>query len=96
MQHHARAVDATAELARSSRSNTDLVFGPNATEAFFASTMLPGGEEEAANRLNAFLEPPKPAVARPPQNTKSPVNTGDSQHRYRDSNPGKRTATRWS
>jgi integrase len=86
--------------------------------------LIPGGEEAAAARLDAYLEPPdaqlalvpeppttaddryqppprqEPApdrtgdptvahtVAHPPQNTKSPVNTGDSEYRYRDSNPG--------
>ena len=80
--------------------------------------LIPGGEEAAAARLDAYLEPPDatlelvpeppttaddryqpplrqnetpdrtgdPTVAHPPENTKSPVNTGDSEYRYRDSN----------
>jgi integrase len=86
--------------------------------------LVPGGEEAAAARLDAYLEPPDaklelapeppttadnryqpprrpdPApdgtggstvahtVAHPTENTKSPVNMGDSEYRYRDSNPG--------
>jgi hypothetical protein len=50
--------------------------------------LLPGGEEEAASRLHAFQHVPKPTVAHPLQNAESPVNAGDSEYRYRDSNPG--------
>jgi Phage integrase family len=85
--------------------------------------LIPGGEQAAAARLDAYLEPPDAklelvpeppttaddrhqtqprqnatpdrtgdptvahTVAHPPQNAKSPVNTGDSEYRYRDSNP---------
>jgi hypothetical protein len=47
--------------------------------------LLPGGEEEAASRLDAILQVQKAIVAHPPQNTHSPVNTRDSKYRYRDS-----------
>ena len=87
--------------------------------------LVPGGEEAAAERLDAYLEPPGTAppiaapdpqmtaddryqfpraeiaspamtgdptvahtVAHPPQNAKTPVDTGVSEYRYRDSNPG--------
>jgi integrase len=84
--------------------------------------LIPGGEEAAAARLDAYLEPSNPklelvpeppatagdryqlqprhdptpdttrdsTVAQPPENAKSPVKTGDSEYRYRDSNPGYR------
>jgi hypothetical protein len=47
-----------------------------------------GEEPEAANLLTALLKALKRGMARAPQNTKSPVNTGDLKYRYRDSNPG--------
>jgi hypothetical protein len=50
--------------------------------------LLPGGEEEAASRLDVFLQVPKPTVAHPLGNAETPVNTGVSEYRYRDSNPG--------
>jgi hypothetical protein len=95
--------------------------------------VLPGGEEAAAARLDAYLEPPDPkldlapeppttaddrsqiqprqdadpdrtgdptvahAVAHPPpKNAKSPVNTGDSKYRYRDSNPTAHRCDQWA
>ena len=56
--------------------------------------LVPGGEEQARERLDAYLNPPKPipteaqTVAHDPQNAETPVNTGLLQYRYRDSNPG--------
>jgi hypothetical protein len=54
--------------------------------------LLPGGEAEAASRLDAFLQPPEPTVARTVAhrlgNAETPVDTGVSEYRYRDSNPG--------
>jgi integrase len=88
--------------------------------------LVPGGEEAAAARLDAYLNPPDqtialvpeppttaddrsqlqsradpasggPAdstvahtVAHPPHNSETPVKTGVSEYRYRDSNPGYR------
>jgi len=56
--------------------------------------LVPGGEEQARERLDAYLTPPQltptvaQTVARPPQNDETPVNTGVLKYRYRDSNPG--------
>jgi integrase len=52
--------------------------------------LVPGGEREATDRLNAYLNPPTVAqtVAHPLRNAKSPADTGDLKYRYRDSNPG--------
>jgi Phage integrase family len=56
--------------------------------------LVPGGEDTARERLDAFLTPPKmtPTVARTvahdSQNDETPKNTGVLQYRYRDSNPG--------
>ena len=56
--------------------------------------LVPGGEETARERLDAFLTPtqPTPTVAHPvahdPQNDEIPKNTGFLKYRYRDSNPG--------
>lgn len=52
--------------------------------------LVPGGEQEAAERLNAYLSPPTVAhtVAHDPRNEKTPANTGVLRYRYRDSNPG--------
>jgi integrase len=51
--------------------------------------LVPGGEQAAAERLDAYLNPPTVArtVAQHPQNAKTPVDTGVLQYRYRDSNP---------
>ena len=54
--------------------------------------LVPGGEEQARGRLDAYLNPPKPTptvahtVAQDPQNAETPVNTGVLKYRYRDSN----------
>jgi integrase len=56
--------------------------------------LVPGGEEQARERLDAYLNPPKPTptvahtVAHDPQNDETPVDTGVLKYRYRDSNPG--------
>ena len=52
--------------------------------------VVPGGEREAADRLNAYLNPPTVAltVAHRSQNEKNARDTGLLQYRYRDSNPG--------
>ncbi len=56
--------------------------------------LVPGGEEQARERLDAYLNPPKPTptvaqtVAQDPQNDETPVATGVLKYRYRDSNPG--------
>ena len=52
--------------------------------------LVPGGEREATDRLNAYLNPPTVAqtVAHQLRNAKSPADTGDPKYRYRDSNPG--------
>ena len=52
--------------------------------------LVPGGERAAAERLDAYLNPPTVAqtVAQHPQNAKTPVDTGVLKYRYRDSNPG--------
>jgi integrase len=52
--------------------------------------LVPGGEREAADRLSAYLDRSTVAqtVAQPLRNAKSPVDTGLSEYRYRDSNPG--------
>ena len=55
--------------------------------------LVPGGEEQARERLDAYLNPPKPiptvahTVAHDPQNDETPVNTGVLKYRYRDSKP---------
>jgi integrase len=50
--------------------------------------LVPGGEEQARERLDAYLNPPKPipTVAQDPHNDETPVNTGVLKYRYRDSN----------
>jgi hypothetical protein len=55
-----------------------------------AGHLVPGGEDTAGERLDAFLTPtqPTPTVAHSPQNDETPVNTGVLKYRYRDSNPG--------
>ena len=56
--------------------------------------LVPGGEDIARERLDAFLTPTRPTptvahtVAHDPNNDETPVNTGVLQYRYRDSNPG--------
>jgi hypothetical protein len=52
--------------------------------------LVPGGEEQARERLDAYLNPPTPipTVAHAPQNDETPDNTGVLKYRYRDSNPG--------
>jgi hypothetical protein len=50
--------------------------------------LVPGGEEAARERLDAYLNPlkPTPTVAHEPHNDETPVNTGVLKYRYRDSN----------
>src|ERR1019366_5086628 len=54
--------------------------------------LVPGGEQAAAERLDAYLNPPPHLptvahiVAHPLQNPETPVDTGDPEYRYRDSN----------
>ena len=56
--------------------------------------LVPGGEDAARERLDAFLTPPKTTptvahtVAHNPKNDETPENTGVLKYRYRDSNPG--------
>ena len=52
--------------------------------------LMPGGEDQARERLDAFLTPshPTPTVAHASNNDETPVNTGVLKYRYRDSNPG--------
>ncbi len=58
--------------------------------------LVPGGEEAARERLDAYLTPPSlvptvaQTVARAPNNQKTPRFAGSSEYRYRDSNPGYR------
>jgi len=47
--------------------------------------LVPGGEQAAAERLDAFLTPP--TVAQDPSNDETPDNSGVLKYRYRDSNP---------
>lgn len=51
--------------------------------------LVPGGEDIARERLDAFLTPPKttPTVAHDPKNDETPVNARVVRYRYRDSNP---------
>jgi hypothetical protein len=50
--------------------------------------LVPGGEEQARERLDAYLTPPQPVstVAHAPQNDETPENSGVLKYRYRDSN----------
>ena len=54
--------------------------------------LVPGGEEQARERLDAYLNPPKPTptvahtVAQDHQNDETPENSGVLKYRYRDSN----------
>ena len=54
--------------------------------------LVPGGEDAARERMDAYLNPHEPiatvaqTVAHPPQNDETPVNTGVLKYRYRDSN----------
>jgi hypothetical protein len=56
--------------------------------------LVPGGEEQARERLDAFLTPTQPittvaqTVAHDPDNDETAVNTGVLKYRYRDSNLG--------
>ena len=56
--------------------------------------LVPGGEDTARERLDAFLTPAQPTptvahtVAHDPKNDETPDNTGVLKYRYRDSNPG--------
>jgi integrase len=56
--------------------------------------LVPGGEQAAAERLDAYLNPPTKGltvartVAHRPENEKTPENSGVLKYRYRDSNPG--------
>jgi integrase len=47
--------------------------------------LVPGGSQEAAERLHAYLSPP--TVAHDPNNDEIPVNAGVLKYRYRDSKP---------
>jgi hypothetical protein len=53
---------------------------------------VPGGEQQARERLDAYLNPPKPTrtvahtVSHDPNNDETPENTGVLKYRYRDSN----------
>jgi hypothetical protein len=51
--------------------------------------LVPGGEDTARERLDAFLSPtqPTPTVAHDPANDETPKNTGVLKYRYRDSKP---------
>jgi hypothetical protein len=51
--------------------------------------LVPGGEEAARERLDAYLNPrkPIPTVAHDPINEETPESTGVLQYRYRDSKP---------
>jgi integrase len=51
--------------------------------------LVPGGEAQATERLDAFLTPATVAhaVAHTPENDETPVNTEVLKYRYRDSNP---------
>jgi integrase len=54
--------------------------------------LVPGGEEQARERLDAYLNPPQTTptvaqtVAHEPNNDETPENTGVLKYRYRDSN----------
>jgi Phage integrase family len=52
--------------------------------------LVPGGEEQARERLDAYLTPPQrtSTVAHEPKNDETPENSGVLKYRYRDSNPG--------
>ncbi len=56
--------------------------------------LVPGGEQTARERLDAYLTPPNltptvaQTVAHAPKNDENPVDTGLLKYRYRDSNPG--------
>jgi hypothetical protein len=56
--------------------------------------LVPGGEQAARERLDAYLTPPNltptvaHTVAQAPENEETPVDTGVLKYRYRDSNPG--------
>jgi hypothetical protein len=56
--------------------------------------LVPGGEDQARERLDAFLAPAHPTptvaqtVAHDPTNDETPENAGVLKYRYRDSNPG--------
>jgi hypothetical protein len=53
----------------------------------------PGGEQQAHERLDTYLNAPTPAatvahtVAHDPRNGETPENTGVLKYRYRDSKP---------
>ena len=55
--------------------------------------LVPGGEEQARQRLDAFLTPSQPSptvahtVAHDSKNDETPVNSGVLKYRYRDSKP---------
>ena len=56
--------------------------------------LVPGGEEQARERLDAYLNAPTAiptaaqTVAHDRQNEKTPDESGVLKYRYRDSNPG--------
>jgi hypothetical protein len=55
-----------------------------------AGTSSRAAKRAATERLDADLDAPTttPTMAQDPQNEKTPVDTGVSKYRYRDSNPG--------
>ena len=63
--------------------------------------LVPGGEEEARERLDAYLAPSRPTstvahtVAHDLQNAETPVNAGVLKYRYRDSNPVAHRCDQW-
>jgi hypothetical protein len=63
--------------------------------------LVPGGEDIARERLDAFLTPPRTnptvahAVAHAPQNDETPESTGVVKYRYRDSNPVADRCDQW-
>ena len=56
--------------------------------------LVSGGEAQARERLDAYLNHPEPiptlaqTVAHEPNNDETPVNARVLKYRYRDSNPG--------
>ena len=63
--------------------------------------LVPGGEDTARERLDAFLTPTQPTstvahtVAHDLKNEETPVNTGVLKYRYRDSNPVDSRCDQW-
>ena len=63
--------------------------------------LVPGGEEQARERLDAYLTPPQRTstvahtVAHEPKNDETPENSGVLKYRYRDSNPIAHRCDQW-